>query len=88
MPRQGTLQTYTVLHEMLPGFEDQQPMVIGIVKLDNGQKVLGQIVDLPLELVSIGSRLRVVFRRIRTEGEQGQIFYGYKFTRFNRRKEP
>ncbi len=80
MPTTGQILTYTILREVMSGFEGQQPIVIGIVQLDNGVKVLGQIVDTPLDALKIGCRVRLVFRKIRDESNVGQIYYGYKFT--------
>ena len=80
MPRNGILLTYTMQKESLPGFEDQEPMIFGIVKLENGVKIIAQLVDAPYESLREGTKLRAVFRRIRSNGESGQIFYGYKFT--------
>ena len=79
MPQQGKLLSYTLQKESVAGFEDQEPMMFGLVQLVNGVKVLGQLVDMPYESVRIGSRVRVVFRKIRTDGKSGQIHYGYKF---------
>ena len=47
MPRNGTLISYTIQKENLPGFEDQEPMIFGIVKLENGVKIIAQLVDVP-----------------------------------------
>ncbi len=80
MPNTGQIVTYTILREVMAGFEGQQPLVLGIIRLDNGVKVVGQIVDTPPEALKIGSRVKMVFRKIREEGEAGQIYYGYKFT--------
>ena len=79
MPRNGTLLSYTMQKESLPGFEDQEPMLFGLVKLENGVKIIAQLVDVTYESLKRGTKLRAVFRRIRTNGESGQIFYGYKF---------
>ncbi len=79
MPRDGELISYTLQKESLSGFEDQEPMVFGLIRLKNGVRILGQIVDIPYESLSVGSRVRAVFRKIKTDGESGQIYYGYKF---------
>jgi uncharacterized protein len=80
MPRSGTLMSYTLQKESVQGFEDQEPMIFGLLRLDNGVKVIGQLVDLAYESLKEGMKLNVIFRRIRVDGESGQIFYGYKFT--------
>jgi hypothetical protein len=78
MPHDGVVRSFTLLHEAPTGFEGQEPLLIALVRLSNGVQVLGQIVDAP-DGVRIGEPVRVVFRRIRVEGEAGQIHYGFKF---------
>ncbi len=80
MPQEGKLLSYTLQKESLAGFEDQEPMIFGLVQLGNGVKVLGQLVDMPYESLKTGDKVRAVFRKIRADGEAGQIYYGYKFT--------
>jgi uncharacterized OB-fold protein len=79
MPRSGKILTYTQLYEPLPGFEDQAPMYLAIVELENGARVVGQVVDSPEDSVKSGARARTVFRRVQVDGDSGQILYGYKF---------
>jgi len=79
MPKSGKILTYTVLHEPLPGFEAQAPFFLAVVELENGGRVLTQIVDSPEESVKIGAKARATTRRMRVDGESGQILYGYKF---------
>jgi uncharacterized OB-fold protein len=79
MPKTGKIMTYTVLHEPLPGFEDQTPLYLAVVELDNKARVLAQLVDSPEDSVRTGARVRATTRRIRVDGESGQIIYGYKF---------
>ena len=79
MPKTGTLMSYTLQRESLAGFEEQEPMMFGLVKLENGVNVMAQIVDIPYESLREGLELHANFRRIRSEGESGQIHYGFKF---------
>ena len=79
MPKWGTLLSYTLQKESLAGFEDQEPMVFGLIKLENGVKIIAQIVDIPYENLRGGESLKAVFRKVRNDGESGQIYYGYKF---------
>ena len=79
MPQSGKILTYTVLHEPLPGFEAQAPMVLAVVLLDNGARVLSQVVDSPEDSVKTGAKVRATLRRVRVDGDSGQIVYGFKF---------
>lgn len=71
--------SYTLQKESLAGFEDQEPMVFGLIKLENGVKIIAQIVDIPFESLKEGESVKAVFRKVRTDGDSGQIYYGYKF---------
>jgi uncharacterized protein len=80
MPQTGKILTYTQLHEPLPGFEALAPFYLAVVRLDNGTRVLTQIVDTPGDAVKTGAKVKAVTRRARVDGESGQIIYSYKFT--------
>lgn len=79
MPNIGKLLSYTLQKESVTGFEEQEPMVFGLIELSNGVRVVAQVVDFPYESLKIGSRVKAVFRRIKADGPSGQIYYGYKF---------
>ena len=79
MPKEGKIMTYTQLHETLPGFEAQAPFYLAVVELNNGARVLTQIVDTPEEGIRTGARVRATVRRAMVDGDSGQIIYGYKF---------
>ena len=79
MPKTGKIMTYTLLHEPLPGFESQAPLFLAVVDLGNGARILSQIVDSPEESVKTGAKVRATVRRVRVDGDSGQIVYGYKF---------
>ena len=75
----GTMITYTTVHEVPPNFEIQVPYHLAIIELDEGPRILGQIVDCGMEDLGIGKRVHSVFRRISEDGKSGTIHYGYKF---------
>src|SRR5215471_9521285 len=79
MPKTGRIVTYTQLHEPLPGFEAQAPFYLAVIELQNGARVLAQVVDSPGESVKSGARVTATGRRVMVDGESGQIVYGYKF---------
>ncbi len=76
---QGQLETYTIIRVAPSGFGDLAPFAVGIVKMDEGVRVMGQVVDCDPEALKIGDRLVTQFRRINEEGKTGMIIYGYKF---------
>lgn len=75
----GKLVTYTIIRVPPKQFVDQAPYVVGIVKLDDGVQIIGQIVDCEFEDLKIGKRVKIEFRKIFEEGESGILCYGYKF---------
>ena len=79
LPSEGSVMSYTVIHQGQKGFDSQVPYVMAIVEFEGGVTVLGQLVDCDPEDVYIGMELKPVFRRVREEGETGVIHYGYKF---------
>jgi hypothetical protein len=63
----------------MPQYKIQVPYVLAYIALDEGDHILGQIVDCDPEDVEIGSRVEMVFRKLGQEGRSGTIQYGYKF---------
>lgn len=75
----GTILTHTVVHQPADGFELQSPYVMAIVDLEEGCRVMAQIVDAPPDALQPGLAVEATFRRIREDGASGVIYYGYKF---------
>ncbi|MEE8358660.1 MAG: Zn-ribbon domain-containing OB-fold protein [Candidatus Hydrothermarchaeales archaeon] len=75
----GEIVSYTVIHAAPEGFEKETPYVMAIVKLDEGPMLTTQIVDCDDLQVKIGMHVKSVFRKIREDGKDGLIYYGYKF---------
>ena len=74
----GTVLTYTVIRVAPIGFETQSPFAIGVIELDDGGRITSQIVDVPVDKVKIGMKVRVEFRKIQDDGASGIHLYGYK----------
>ena len=75
----GKIYSFTTIYSAPSGFEDQVPYVIAIVELDEGARVLGQIVDIKNGKLKIGSRVEKSFRVIQSDDPEGLIHYGFKF---------
>ena len=75
----GKLKTYTIIRTAPSGFTDFAPYAVGVVELDEGLSVLGQITDCDPEQLNLGDRLTSKFRRMNEEGKTGMIMYSYKF---------
>jgi len=67
------------MYNVPQGYEDQKPYTVALVKLDEGPMVTAQLTDVNASDVKIGMRVEMVTRKLREEGDEGQIIYGYKF---------
>jgi uncharacterized OB-fold protein len=83
----GEVFSYTVVYKAPEGYEDQIPYVLALVQLEEGPRVTVQLTDLEFEWVEgikqykveIGMPVEMVTRKLKTEGDQGILVYGYKF---------
>ena len=75
----GKILSFTIIRVPPHQFVDQAPYAVGIVELDDGVKITGQIVDCDFEDMKIGLRVRIEFRKVFQDGESGILCYGYKF---------
>jgi hypothetical protein len=58
----GVVYTFTVTYQnQAPGFRDELPYVLAYVELDEGLRLLTNIVDCAPDAVAIGTRVEVVF---------------------------
>jgi hypothetical protein len=75
----GKLVTHTIIRTPHKDFIDLAPYAIGLVKLQEGNTVMGQITDCNPELLKTGDKLISKFRRMNEDGKTGMIMYSYKF---------
>lgn len=71
--------TYTVIHTPPKGFELYTPYIVGLVKLENGTHITAQITDADPKELDLDIDVEAVIRRVRENGRDGPIYYGYKF---------
>ena len=61
----GTVYSFTVTHQnQAAGFRDELPYVMAYVQLDEGPRVLSNVIKVPVEQMNIGLRVEVVFEDI------------------------
>ncbi|HUE39571.1 MAG TPA: Zn-ribbon domain-containing OB-fold protein [Candidatus Binatia bacterium] len=61
----GTIYTFTVTHQnQAPGFRDELPYVMAYVELDEGPRILTNIINTAPDAVRIGLPVEVVFEDI------------------------
>ena len=70
--------TWTVIRVAPDEFTDLSPYAVCLVELDNGVRLMSQLVDVDLEEIEMGLPVKIEFRRIRDDGAAGVLFYGYK----------
>ncbi|MCE7986954.1 MAG: Zn-ribbon domain-containing OB-fold protein [Caldilinea sp. CFX5] len=75
----GEVYSYTLMYNVPQGFEEQKPYVVALVKLAEGPMVTAQLTDVDHNAVTIGMPVEMVTRKLREDGAEGQIIYGYKF---------
>jgi uncharacterized OB-fold protein len=61
------------------GFEEFLPYTVALVQMEEGPMLTAHLTDVEPEEVRIGMPVEMVTRKIREDGEAGQILYGYKF---------
>jgi scaffold protein (connect acetoacetyl-CoA thiolase and HMG-CoA synthase) len=77
---EGKITSFTIVHDSKVKYRSQVPYVLATIELDEGDVILGQIVDIfPDEKIEIDDRVEMVFRKLSEEGKSGTIQYGYKF---------
>ncbi|GIV78680.1 Zn-ribbon domain-containing OB-fold protein [Litorilinea aerophila] len=75
----GEVYSFSTMYTVPKGFDDQKPYTVALIKLDEGPMVTAQLTDVDPADVHIGMRVEMVTRKLREDGGEGQIIYGYKF---------
>lgn len=79
MTGRGEIYSFTTMYNVPKGFDDQKPYSVALIRLDDGPMVTAQLTDVDAAELAIGMRVEMVTRKLREEGDEGQIIYGYKF---------
>ena len=75
----GTVYSHTTVHNPPEEFKETAPYTVALVKLEEGPLITAQLTDIENDQVEIGMPVEMVTRKLRTQGEEGLIIYGYKF---------
>jgi len=75
----GKIHTYSIIHTPTEEFKSLSPYTVAIIELEEGAKITSQIVDCQKNDIQIGDDVELVLRKIKEEGDEGVISYGYKF---------
>jgi len=74
----GKILSYTVIHTPSDEFKLIKPYAVAIIETIEGARLTAMITDTPLDKITIGADVELVFRKIKEEGASGIINYGYK----------
>jgi len=75
----GKIHSFSIVRTPTSDFKTIAPYAVAIIDLDEGAKLTSQLVDCDVDQLEIGDSVEMVFRKIREDGEDGVISYGYKF---------
>lgn len=77
----GEVFSSTVIYEAPAGFEKYVPYQVALVKLDEGPMMTARLTDLdnPTKEVPIGTKVEMVTREMKQDGDLGVIQYGPLF---------
>jgi uncharacterized OB-fold protein len=77
----GKVYSYSTIYQAPDGYEEFVPYTVALIALDEGPLVTAQLTDVDQGEVEIGMPVEMVTRKLREEGDDGLIVYGYKFRR-------
>ncbi|MEM2005174.1 MAG: Zn-ribbon domain-containing OB-fold protein [Zestosphaera sp.] len=83
----GELINYTISYYRVEGHEQHLPRIIGLVRLDEGPLIVGEVVDADPAELTIGMRVEAVLRKYSSDDPNGLIYYGLKFMPVIKRTE-
>jgi uncharacterized OB-fold protein len=75
---EGKILTYTIIRVGSDTFSRETPYAVAIIETNDDAKLMAMIADTKLDEVSIGKKVKLVFRKIQDEGVSGLHCYGYK----------
>lgn len=77
----GKIYSYSTIYQAPTGYEEFVPYTVALIELEEGPLVTAQLTDMDRSEVEIGVPVEMVTRKLREEGDDGLIVYGYKFRR-------
>lgn len=74
----GKILSWTVIRVPPADFSDQAPYPVALVELDDGGRIIAQLVDWEDKNLKTGQKVATVVRRIIKPNTEGVIPYGIK----------
>lgn len=75
----GRIYSFTIIYAPAKDFKGNAPYPVALIKFDNKEKAIGQLVDYKKTDLKIGQRVVAVLRKIREPEKEEIITYGVKF---------
>jgi uncharacterized OB-fold protein len=75
----GRVYSHSTVYHPPAGYEEFVPYTVALIELDEGPLVTAQLTDVDHDEIEIGMPVEMVTRKLREEGDDGLIIYGYKF---------
>jgi len=75
----GAIVSWTIIRNPPRDYEKYAPYVVALIELDDGVRLLSQVVDIEPDEMKAGMHVEATFRRVKEDGTSGIIEYGYKF---------
>lgn len=75
----GKIHSFSIVETPTDDFKTIAPYAVAIIELKEGAKLTSQLVECDLDEIKIGDSVEMVFRKIREDGDDGVILYGFKF---------
>ncbi|RBQ22823.1 hypothetical protein ALNOE001_15220 [Candidatus Methanobinarius endosymbioticus] len=75
----GKIHSFSIVETPTDDFKTISPYAVAIIELEEGAKLTSQLVDCDLDEIEIEDPVEMVFRKIREDGKDGVISYGFKF---------
>jgi hypothetical protein len=60
----GTVYSYTVIRSPQPAFKGMEPYVVANIELDEGVRMMANVLTDDVESVGIGTRVRLVYQQV------------------------
>ena len=75
----GEVYSFSHVTDAPAGYTEYQPYTVALIKLEEGPLLTAQLTDVDEADVRIGMPVEMVTRKLKEEGENGMVVYGYKF---------
>ena len=79
LAEKGKVLYFSQVNQTSDSMMHNAPYAVGLIELQDGIKVTGQIVDIEYSLIKTDMHVRMVLRVLSKDGDEGLIKYGFKF---------